>query len=59
MNRVRLISIPKSDLESLKATIETIENKYVMQQLMESEKDIIEGNLKDIDELIKELETNQ
>lgn len=59
MNRVRLISIPKSDLESLKATIETLENKYVMQQLMESEKDIIEGNLKDIDELIKELETNQ
>jgi len=59
MNRVRLISIPKSDLESLKATIETLENKYVMQQLIESEKDIIEGNLRDIDELIKELETNQ
>ncbi len=51
----RLVSIPKSDLESLKATIETLENKYVMEQLEASEKDIEAGRVRSIDELIKEL----
>ena len=31
--RSRLLSIPKSDLDSLEATIETLENEYVMDQL--------------------------
>jgi PHD/YefM family antitoxin component YafN of YafNO toxin-antitoxin module len=52
----RLVSIPKSDLESLQATIETLENKYVMEQLENSEKDIKAGKVRNIDKLIKELE---
>ncbi len=36
----RLVSIPKRDLESLEATLETLENRLVMAQLAESEKDI-------------------
>ena len=52
----RLVSIPKSDLESLQATIETLENKYVMEQLEDSEKDIESGRVRNIEKLIKELE---
>jgi len=44
----RLVSIPKSDLESLEATIETLQNKYVMEQLEKSEKDIIKGRVRNI-----------
>ena len=29
----RLVSIPKHDLDSFEATIETLENEYVMDQL--------------------------
>ena len=36
----RLVSIPKSDLDSLEATIETLENEYIMDQLERSEQDI-------------------
>jgi len=32
-NKSRLVSIPKSDLDSLEATLETLENEYVMDQL--------------------------
>jgi PHD/YefM family antitoxin component YafN of YafNO toxin-antitoxin module len=52
----RLVSIPKEDLESLQATIETLQNKYVMEQLERSEEDIRQGRVRDIDEFIKELE---
>jgi len=31
-NKSRLVSIPKSDLDSLEATLETLENEYVMDQ---------------------------
>jgi PHD/YefM family antitoxin component YafN of YafNO toxin-antitoxin module len=57
MNMQRLVSIPKSDLESLEATIETLQNKYVMEQLEKSEKDIIKGKVRNIDKFIKELES--
>ena len=33
----RLVSIPKSDLDNLEATIETLENEYVIEQLERSE----------------------
>ena len=56
MAKTRLVSIPKSELESLKATIETLENKYVMEQLEDSEKDIESGRVRNIEKLIKELE---
>lgn len=55
----RLVSIPKADLESLEATIETLQNKYVTEQLKESEEDIREGRTRNIDELIKELKKGQ
>ncbi len=51
----RLVSIPKSDLESLEATIETLENKHVMDQLEKSEQDIQKGRVRDAREFLKEL----
>ena len=51
----RLVSIPKSDLDSLEATIETLENKYVMDQLERSEQDIQKGRVRNVREFLKEL----
>jgi PHD/YefM family antitoxin component YafN of YafNO toxin-antitoxin module len=51
----RLVSIPKSDLESLEATIETLENEYVMDQLKRSEQDIQKGKVRNVREFLKEL----
>ncbi len=51
----RLVSIPKSDLDSLEATIETLENEYVMDQLERSEKDIQKGRVRNVREFLKEL----
>ena len=51
----RLVSIPKSDLDSLEATVETFENEYVMDQLERSEQDIQNGRIRNIRELLKEL----
>ena len=51
----RLVSIPKSDLDSLEATVETLENEYVMDQLERSEKDIQKGRVRNVREFLKEL----
>ena len=51
----RLVSIPKSDLDSLKATIETLENEYVMDQLERSEQDIQKGRVGNVRDFLKEL----
>ena len=51
----RLVSIPKSDLDSLEATIETLENEYVMDQLKRSEEYIRKGRVRDAREFLKEL----
>ena len=51
----RLVSIPKSDLDSLEATIETLENEYVMDQLERGEKDIQNGKVRNVREFLKEL----
>lgn len=51
----RLVSIPKSDLDSLEATIETLENGYVMDQLKRSEEDIQKGRVRNAREFLKEL----
>ena len=51
----RLVSIPKSNLDSLEATIETLENGYVMDQLKRSEEDIQKGRVRDAREFLKEL----
>lgn len=52
----RLVSIPKADLESMEATIETLENSDVMEQLERSEKDIIEGRVRHARKLLEELD---
>jgi PHD/YefM family antitoxin component YafN of YafNO toxin-antitoxin module len=51
----RLVSIPKSDLDSLEATVETLENEYVMDQLERSEQDIQRGRVRNVREFLKEL----
>ena len=51
----RLVSIPKSDLDSLEATIETLENEYIMDQLARSEQDIQKGRVRNVREFLKEL----
>ena len=51
----RLVSIPKSDLDSLEATIETLENEYVMEQLERSEQDIQKGRVRNVRAFLKEL----
>ena len=51
----RLVSIPKSDLDSLEATIETLENEYVMNQLKRSEIEVQNGKVRSVREFLKEL----
>jgi hypothetical protein len=53
-NRSRLVSIPKSDLDSLEATLETLEDEYVMDQLERSEQDIIKGKVRNVRDFLKE-----
>ncbi len=55
----RLVSIPKTDLESMESTIETLENREAMDQIERSEEDIKQGRVRNIDKLIKELGKNQ
>jgi hypothetical protein len=50
----RMISIRKSDLDSLLATIETLENQYVMDQLRKSENDIRKGRVRNAREFLQE-----
>lgn len=52
---VRMVTIPKSDLESLEATVETLENKYVMKQLMASEEAMKKGKVRKARDFLKEL----
>jgi len=51
----RLVSIPKTDLESMEATIETLQNRYVMEQLERSEEDIAKGRVRRAREFLEEL----
>ena len=51
----RLVSIPKSDLDSLEATIGTLENEYVMDQLERSEQDIEYGKVRNARDFLEEL----
>lgn len=54
-NQTRLVSIPKSDLDSLEATIETLENEEVVEQLKGSEQDIQNGKVRNVRDFLKEL----
>ena len=51
----RIVSIPKSDLESLVATVETLENEYVMKQIKRSTIDIKKGKVRNVKDFMKEL----
>jgi len=47
-NKSKLVSIPKSGLESLEATLETLENEYVTGQLERTEQDVIIGKVRSV-----------
>ncbi len=51
----RIVSIPKSDLDSLEVTIETLESDYVMDQLKRSEEDIQKGRVRNVRKFLREL----
>ena len=51
----RFVSIPKLDLDSLEATVETLENDYVMDQLERREQNIQKGKARNVREFLKEL----
>ena len=55
----RYVTIPRAELESLEATIETLENRYVMEQLEATEKAISEGRVRKARDFLKELEHSQ
>jgi predicted RNase H-like nuclease (RuvC/YqgF family) len=55
----KLIDRSEEDLESLEATIETLQNEYVMEQLEKSEIDIRKGRVRNIEKFIKELKESQ
>lgn len=52
----RLVSIPKRDLDSLEATLETMENKGVIKQLIKSNKDIARGSVRKARDFLKKLD---
>jgi PHD/YefM family antitoxin component YafN of YafNO toxin-antitoxin module len=52
----RLVSIRKSDLESLEATIDTLQKREVMEQLRKSDEDIEKGRVRPAKEFLKELD---
>jgi len=54
----KLIDRSEEDLESLEATIETLQNEYVMEQLKKSEIDIRKGRVRNIEKFIRELKRN-
>jgi hypothetical protein len=54
-NRSRLVSSPRSNLDGLEATLETLENEYVMDQLERSEQDIIKRKVRNVRDFPKEL----
>ena len=45
----------KTDLESMEVTIETLQNRYVMEQLERSEEDIAKGRVRRAREFLEEL----
>lgn len=49
-----MICILKSDLDNLMATIESLENQYVMDQLRKSEDDISKGRVRNAREFLQE-----
>ncbi len=48
-------TVPKSDIGSLEATTETLENEYEMSKLERSIKDVASGRMRNASEFLKEL----
>jgi PHD/YefM family antitoxin component YafN of YafNO toxin-antitoxin module len=44
------VMLPKGEYESMKATIETLEDQEVLKQIVKSEKEILEGKTIGLDE---------
>ncbi|MDY6777572.1 MAG: hypothetical protein SVU32_02830 [Candidatus Nanohaloarchaea archaeon] len=55
VERERSVSPPKRDLESLQATVETLQNGTIMEQLRASDEDMDAGRVRSIDALLDEL----
>ena len=51
----RYVTISEDEYESMKRTIEFLNNRNLQERLEESEKDYKEGRVKDLDEAMKEL----
>lgn len=51
----RLVSIPKRDLDSLEMTLETLENKNIVKQLISSDRDIAKGRIRKAKDFLKNL----
>ena len=49
------MTVPKSNLDGCEATIEALENEYVIDQLERSERDIQKGRVRNVREFLKEL----
>ena len=52
--KFRLVSIPKSGLDSLETTIETLENEYVVDKLERNGQDIRKGRVRNVREFLKD-----
>jgi len=50
------MTTPKSYIESLEATIETLENEYVMDQLKRSKEDVRKGRVRNVREFLRSLQ---
>ena len=51
----RPVSMPKSDIYSVEATTETLDNKYIKDQLERSEQGKQKGRIRNLREFLKEL----
>jgi len=53
-HKTTYVTISRDEYESMKATIETLEDKDVMEQIRESRKAIKEGRTKSLEQFMKE-----
>ena len=56
-HEAKWITISTDEYESMKSTIEVLSDPDLMRQIKESEKDIKEGRVRNLDEVIKEFKS--
>ena len=54
-HKTTYVTITKDEYESMKTTIEILEDEETMEMIRESEKDIKEGRVKSLDDWAKEM----